>query len=429
MKAEDHALLRSTTRGTPMGSLLRQYWVPVALSEEVKEPAGPPIRVEVLGEIFIAFRGGNGKVGLVGEHCAHRGASLYYGRVEEDGIRCAYHGWKYCPTGACLDIPNEPRGSTFKNQIRQPAFPCEERGGVIFAFLGEGKPPAMPALEFLTVPSAQVYVSKREQECHWTQGMEGDIDPSHVPFLHASILGKGNKTEKDAKNALQATTAGDTTPKIEYSSTDFGILYASRRNAGEHEYYYRVAQWLMPWYTTIPGWSGDGPLAAHAWVPVNDKECMVYAWTWHPERDLTQADLAFMKERNDGVYSELAPGTFKPKRNKANNYTNPGETPDPYPYLRLQHFQDQDVAITESMGNLYDRTKENLAAGDTMIVQTRHRLITAARKLAEGSQPNYEADSYAVRPLSVRLAKDEPNWQQAVAKNIKAGPGTFIPSA
>src|SRR5690349_10417624 len=168
-----------------MGELLRRYWIPACLTSEIDEPDGPPVRVRLLGEDLVAFRDTNGAVGLIEERCAHRGASLFYGRNEECGLRCTYHGWKFDVTGQCVDMPNEPEHSAFAKKVKLKSYPLVERGGVLWTYMGPPeKQPPLPEYEFATVPASQAYTSKRIQECNWLQAMEGGIDSSHVSFLH-----------------------------------------------------------------------------------------------------------------------------------------------------------------------------------------------------------------------------------------------------
>src|SRR5206468_6282084 len=181
--AEENELVTRVGPGTPVGELMRRYWQPAALSEEL--PAGgPPLPVRLLGEDLVLFRDPSGRPGLLGIHCSHRGADLSYGRLEDGGLRCIYHGWLYDTNGRCLEQPGEPAGSTFHERIRHPAYPCMERAGVIFAYLGPGEPPLLPAYEFLTVAPEHCWVGKIFTECNYLQGNEGNQDPVHLAFLH-----------------------------------------------------------------------------------------------------------------------------------------------------------------------------------------------------------------------------------------------------
>src|SRR5713226_5418703 len=188
LSQEDNELVTRTGPGTPMGNLMRQYWLPAMLSSELPEPDCAPVRVLLLGEKLIAFRDTNGRVGLLANHCPHRGASLFFGRNEESGLRCVYHGWKFDVDGTCLDMPNEPAESDFRSKVKAVAHPCEERNGVVWAYMG---PPermgALPDIEWSAMPAEQRYISKRQQQSNYLQAIEGGIDSSHISFLHSTL--------------------------------------------------------------------------------------------------------------------------------------------------------------------------------------------------------------------------------------------------
>src|SRR5580692_11526447 len=182
---EDNELISQVGPGTPMGNLMREYWVPAMLSSELPNPDSDPVRVMLLGEQLIGFRDTSGKVGLIQNLCPHRGASLFYGRNEEGGLRCVYHGWKYDTAGNCVDMPNEPAESNFKSKIHATAYPCQERGGVVWTYMGTREvAPALPDFEANQLPDEDINVTAVSRECNWLQGLEGDIDTSHLGFLH-----------------------------------------------------------------------------------------------------------------------------------------------------------------------------------------------------------------------------------------------------
>src|SRR5579864_5826858 len=182
---EDNELITRTGPGTPMGNVFREYWLPAMLSRELPSPDCDPVRVMLLGERLIAFRDTNGKVGLLQNHCPHRGASLFFGRNEEGGLRCVYHGWKFAIDGTCVDMPNEPAESDFKSKVKALAYPTRERNGVIWAYLGPREhPPELPDIEANNLPEGTWMVTAIQRESNWLQGLEGDIDTSHFSFLH-----------------------------------------------------------------------------------------------------------------------------------------------------------------------------------------------------------------------------------------------------
>jgi len=223
-----------------MGQLMRRYWVPALLPEELPEPDYAPIRVRLLGEELVAFRATDGRVGLVDAHCAHRGASLFFGRNEAQGIRCVYHGWKFDVDGRCSDMPNEPAESNFKERIRLRAYPCVERGSLIWAYMGPPDlQPALPEFEWAVVGDNQRYVSKRLQECNYLQALEGGVDLGHLSFLHRNLELKGDRRG-------QELTQGDPSPKFEAVDAPHGLMIAARRNADDDTYYWRINQWILP---------------------------------------------------------------------------------------------------------------------------------------------------------------------------------------
>jgi phthalate 4,5-dioxygenase oxygenase subunit len=425
---EDQELLAEVARGTTMGELLRRYWVPALLSEELPEPGGPQIRTRLLGEDLIAFRSPSGEVGLIGEFCSHRGASLYFGRVEDGGLRCSYHGWKYDACGRCIEMPNEPSTSTFKNRIRHPAYPCVERGGIVWTYMGpEDARPELPQLEYLTVPESHQFVSKRMQHCHWTQSVDGDVDSSHVPFLHGPVL----ETRGEGKfgNQTAVWMLNDRTPRIQVVDTPGGLMLGSRRDTGGDDYYWRINHWLMPWYTMIPAFTGDGPLSGHAWLPVDKTTTCGFTFSWHPTRPLTDEERTQMKS-GDANYAELVPGTYWPKHNRTNGYNADPPVAGAHPWQRLRNIQEQDLAMTEGMCGFVDRTHEHLASADVGVIQVRRRLMAAARQLASGGvPPGLDPEAFRVRQISIVLPKSQLDWPEAVRDAVVGRPETFVASA
>src|SRR5262249_22706432 len=186
---EQNSFLTQAGLGTPMGNLVRRYWIPALLSSEIAEPDCPPVRVKLLGERLIAFRDSGERVGVMDEFYAHRGVSLWFARNEENGLRCPYHGWKYDVTGQCIEVPSEPVESDFCKKIRVGECECGGGGVVMWVYRGptDQKPP-LPNFEWATVPSRHRFVSKRVQESNWLQALEGGIDSVHVSFLHRHDL-------------------------------------------------------------------------------------------------------------------------------------------------------------------------------------------------------------------------------------------------
>ena len=420
ISAEQNDYLCRTGAGTPMGELFRRYWIPALMARELPGPDCPPVRVQLLGERLIAFRDTSGRIGLMDEFCAHRGVSLWFGRNEENGLRCPYHGWKYDTNGQCVEVPSEPASSGFCQRIRLKAYPCVELGDVIWTYMGpaEEKPP-LPDYEWTKVPSSHRYLSKRWQESNYLQAMEGGIDSSHVSFLHSGDISRDplHKGTEGAKYARSTNTTFD----IHESAG--GLLIGARRPAEPGFHYWRVTQWMMPWYTLIPPYKGNA-LNGHAWVPMDDHNCMAWTMTFHPTRPLTEAEVSAM-DAGHGVHTELIPGTFRPVANMDNDYLMDREAQrQKIYYSGIKGIAMQDASLQESMGPIADRTKENLVSTDNAIIMARMRLRKAAMALekGKGTPPGIDPASHRVRSASFVLPEDGPFKQTAVdAAEVKLG--------
>jgi phenylpropionate dioxygenase-like ring-hydroxylating dioxygenase large terminal subunit len=393
---EQNEMLTQTGPGTPMGQLLRRYWIPALLCEELPEPDCPPVRVKLLSERLIAFRDTQGRVGLLDEFCAHRRASLWFARNEENGLRCTYHGWKYNVSGQCVDVPSEPE-SGFCRKVRLKSYPCVERGGAVWAYMGpvELKPP-FPEFEWALVPQSHRFVSKRFQECNYLQAMEGGIDSSHISSLHSGEM----QTDVLHKGTKGAHYQKDARPKFEVAESPGGLLIGARRNAEAGNYYWRVTQWIMPWYTMIPPY-GDHALHGHAWVPIDDGTCWAWSMSHHPTRPLNELEWQAIRS-GQSIYAELIPGTYRPAANKDNDYLIDREGQKTGRYdSGVKGISMQDASIQESMGPITDRTLEYLAPTDIAIVKARRRLLDAALLLHKGAQPpGLEPETHRVRSAS-----------------------------
>lgn len=394
---EQNEVLTQTGPGSAMGTLFRRYWIPALLARELPEPGCPPVRVKLLSESLVAFRDATGKIALMDEFCAHRRVSLWFGRNEGDGLRCPYHGWKYDSNGQCTDIPSEPETSTLCDKVKLKAYPCEVRGGVVWTYMGppEHQPP-LPEYEWAMVPDSHRYASKRIQESNYLQAMEGGIDSSHVAWLHSGEL---------ATDPLHVGTSGakfiaNKRPVFEVNKSDAGLLIAVKRPIDAETCYWRVTQWIMPWYTIIPPY-GENALRGHGWVPIDDEHCLVWTWAHHPTRPLGEAELHAMKNE-DGAFAALIPGTFIPVANKGNDYLidREGQKTGRY-FSGVKGIAMQDASLQESMGPIVDRTKERLVSTDLAIVQARRRLIQAATDLPDGeTAPGLSTESQHVRSAS-----------------------------
>lgn len=421
LNAEQNKLVTQTNAGTPMGMLFRRYWLPALLSEELPEPDCAPVRLKLLGERLIAFRNSDGGLGAIDEFCAHRGVSLWFGRNEENGLRCPYHGWKFDIHGQCVDVPSEPEGGELCARIKLTAYPMVERGGVIWIYMGPPElKPALPEWEFATVPLSQTFTTKRVQECNWLQALEGGIDSSHVSFLHRGGLNndplfKGSKGNEYNMNDLR--------PQFEVVDMDGGLLIGVRRNAEAGHYYWRVTPWVMPCFTMVPP-RGDHPVHGHFWIPIDDETCWAWSYDYHPTRALRQEEVDAMRN-GAGIHCKYVPGTYVPLANKSNDYLmdrakqRSGEL-----YSGIEGIAIQDASLQESMGPIQDRTREHLTMTDKGIVQTRRRLMAAAKALAEHGTPppGVLPEQQKIRSVAVVLPH-ESKFHEAARDAFRAEPG------
>jgi len=394
LSAQDNDLLCRTGPGTPMGNLMRQYWIPALMTSELPVPDGPPLRLRLLGEDLIAFRATSGAVGIVQNACPHRGASLFFGRNEEEGLRCVYHGWKFDVDGRCVDMPSEPAESNFRNKVRARAYPTRERNGVIWAYMGpREQPPPLPDIEPNLV-EGRCAVRKALRECNWMQGLEGDIDTSHLGFLHF-----GSSQPEDAvPGSFDYYVRKDRAPRYDVLDSEFGTTYGAYRPAEADTYYWRIAHFLFPFYTMIPTGDLGRQVLVRAWVPIDDEHMMFWSMAvpetvangqGGPGSDrpspnprgrgqATNQEWQYLPDTTDWL------GRFRLTQNRSNDYLIDREAQrrgDSYTGIPGIHQQDQ--AVTESMGVIYDRTHEHLGTSDAMVIRTRRRLINAAKALRD----------------------------------------------
>jgi phthalate 4,5-dioxygenase len=423
LSREDNELLSRVGPGTPMGALLRCFWQPFALSSELPHADSDPVRVRLLSEDLVAFRDTNGNVGLVQANCPHRGASLFFGRNEEAGIRCVYHGWKFSVDGTCVDMPNEPAESDFRAKVRAIAYPVEERGGVLWAYLGTAPAPNLPELEWTHVPESHRYVSKRIQFCSFLQNVEGEVDSSHVSFLHSkqNSLADSAGIKADPGSQLPDYMARDRAPRFFVLPTEYGMMIGARRDAETDSYYWRITQFLMPSYTMIPSPVG-APVSFTGATPIDDETMMGFTVTWHPERPLSQSEIAQI-ESWLGVHTEVDARTFIPLRNQSNDYLIDRDLQrSRRSYTGIRGIREEDLAVQEGMGPICDRTTEHLGSADLAVIAMRRRLLDGVRALNERGEVPYEstnADAYRVRSAALVLPRSI-EWNVGAANALLA---------
>ena len=417
---EDNETLTRTGPGTPMGEVMRRYWVPALLASELPEPDCAPVRVRLLGEQLVAFRDTQGRVGLLSEFCPHRLTSLFFGRNEEGGLRCVYHGWKFDTAGNCLDMMNEPPGSDYHTKIKTTSYPVVEMGDLIWAYLGPAeKQPPHPKFEWTQVPESHRLVTKVWQECNWLQGLEGGIDTAHAPILHRRITENTNQPGIGINTNLVKGLA----PKLEVERTDYGYRYAGVRDLGDDRNIIRAYHYVMPFHQFRPlqfGLQGQEPrslIAGHVWVPMDDENCMIYNWIYNYAGEPLNDDDREQETRLGRGPDDMLPD-FRTVRNKTNDWMIDRQVQKYETFTGIQGINTQDQAIQESMGPIVDRSGENLANSDMAIVTARRMLLGAASTVADGGDPPATGDSYYnVRAIDSILPKDS-DWKEALADQM-----------
>jgi phthalate 4,5-dioxygenase oxygenase subunit len=402
LSREDNERLTRTGAGTPMGEYVRRFWIPVALASELAAPDGDPLRLRLLGEDLVLFRDTKGRVGLLDEHCPHRLASLYFGRNEDCGIRCIYHGWKFDVTGACLDMPNEPPSSNFKDKVTAKAYPTRERGGLIWAYLGPAATlPTLPGFEWLDLPSSHRYASRWQTDCNFVQAMEGEMDTSHVGFLHSRI----DALAQDKMALTGAFFHEDRAPKFHIERTPYGMVAAGRRDVDGDKAFWRMNQFLLPFYSMIPPVPGNA-LMTRAWIPRDDVTSWVVCVTFRPDRPLGNDEIARW-QAGVNTHRDLIPGTTQPRAHRDNNYLQDRRQQRTASFSGIEGVRNQDACVTESQGPIVDRTREHLGVADTAVIQMRKALLDGARALAQGREPAPAQDGalYRIRAGHAVIAR------------------------
>jgi phthalate 4,5-dioxygenase len=387
--AAESELLTRVGPGTPMGSFMREYWIPAALSSELVAGA-PPTRLMLLGEKLVAFRDSRGRVGILDHRCPHRCASLFLGRNEEAGLRCAYHGWKFDVDGNCLEMPNVPPAKAFPQRVKAKAYPTVERNGLVWAYMGtREQAPPLPCFEAVMLPRDECNLFMVQRKCNWLQALEGDIDTSHFSFLH---MGAVDPTAADQTN-LGRYALIERAPDYHVADTDWGTMYAAYRPAQPGTTYWRFAHFMFPFWTIPPDGEFTDHVIARAWVPMDDNHTMFVHVSW-------KKNTPGLRKLKDGspipgasIGQKFLPngtGWFDRWRlaaNAENDYLIDRDLQRSASYTGIDGIHLQDQAVTESMGGIVDHDWEHLAVSDLMITRTRRRIIMAARAFAEGEVP------------------------------------------
>ena len=405
--------------GTTMGNLFRRYWLPALLSWELPEPDCSPVRLRLLGEDLIAFRDTTGAVGIVDNYCPHRRASLFFGRNEEAGIRCVYHGWKFDVHGDCVDMPSEPAESNFKDKVKITAYPTEEFGGIVWTYMGPAdvKPPA-PKMEWTQVPDTHRGVTKVVQPTGWLQGLEGGIDTVHSTFLHRRLAGFGIGARDQAFRRSASAI-------VEVVPTNYGYTYAGLRPLPDDAgVFVRGYHFILPFYQLRAAQLGSvlsgrsevrRIVSGHAWVPMDDTHTMVWNYTYSFGDDpLTESDQQLYGSGNELGKDIDAANGFRAVANADNDYFIDREMQRTVNYTGIQGINVQDRAVQESMGAICDRTKEHLGTTDRAIIMARRIMLQAARTVEDGGDPpGLGTDIYTLRAIE-KILPAGVHWRDAL---------------
>ena len=387
---EDNELLCRIGGKTPMGRMMRRYWIPALMSEEL-EAGGAPKRVRLLGETLVAFRDSSGAVGILDESCPHRGASLVLARNEDCGLRCLYHGWKIDVDGRILEMPAEPDAKNFKERVRATAYPTHEAGGIVWTYLGpRGTEPPPPDFEFTFAPPSQRIVMKVRAECNWVQVLEGVIDSAHTNYLHADgiLPSSALPTTMYTGGTGVGRPSNDGQPRIEMENTPYGFRYAAIRKPlvdPDVRDYVRVTLFVAPFYGFFPAPDGWGFL--EAFVPIDDVSTMFWFIQQKYEGEI---DIA-TRERN-ATRAGMRVGIdidheFRKRQTYENNWNQDREAMKKGAFSGITGVQCQDMAVEESMGVLYDRSKEHLGASDVAVIRMRRLMLDAVRAFSDDGAP------------------------------------------
>jgi phthalate 4,5-dioxygenase oxygenase subunit len=440
--------------GTPMGNLFREYWLPAIRSDELPSPDCPPMRVKLLGEELIGYRTTSGAVGLIQNACPHRGASLFFGRNEEEGLRCVYHGWKFDVSGACVDMPSEPAESNFKNKVRARAYPTHERNGIIWAYMGPREvPPPLPDIEANLLNRNVERINVLHRACNWMQGIEGELDTIHAAFLHFGSA----KLEDQAPGSFNFYHIKQREGRFSVRDTEFGASYGCYRPAEDDTYYWRIAHVLFPFYAVPPQGAMGPKVQMNAYVPMDDEHTLqweIFVNAAPTPRASFGTEIAGSTKREEKARSEGASrrpgsvylpattgwyGRFNLDQNLDNDYLVDREAQrSGRSFSGIPGVRQQDMAVTETMGPIYTRDREHLGTSDSMIIRARRRWIEAARALNDdGVLPPGVDDPtiYRQRSGEVLLPRSVDWWEgtrelrerfegydEAMAEQVNAAP-------
>lgn len=418
-KTQQQDLVCRVSGDTVLNRMFRRYWWPAALLEEVAEPDGAPLRVQILGERMVCFRDSSGKLGMVEEACPHRRASMALGRNEEGGLRCIYHGWKFGVNGACLDMPTEPDDYSFRNRLRIRSYPVREAGGLVWTYLGEPEhEPPFPAFDWTRAPRECIALVKFLENANYLQMCEGAIDSAHTRFLHRGTI---EKNEEATRNQLTR----DLAPKLECADTSYGFRYVAIRKPNEDADKIKVVKMTRYVFPTTAVTSRpisrDNPALSQIFVPVDDEHTMHYS-IWHsisgrPLDEPAQRAAYFMRPGID------LDEHWRPRANLENWYEQDRVKMKHGSWTGINSLMIQDAACQETMGPITDHSKERLGTSDVAVIRLRRRMLESVRRFEAGEPPVGLGTPFDYGALTnieqIPIGIDEP-WQE-----IQTFPGEY----
>ncbi|MGN6499108.1 MAG: Rieske 2Fe-2S domain-containing protein [Tsuneonella sp.] len=381
----------------PMGNVMRRYWLPACMSEEL-EADGAPRRVRLLGENMVAFRDSAGRVGVLDEQCPHRRASLAFGRNEECGLRCLYHGWKFDVDGNAVDLSSEPADAALCRSMRTRAYPAREAGGFVWVWMGAADAPgefAPPV--WAAAPDEKIAIVKIHAACNWAQVLEGAIDSAHSSSLHSTNM--PTATDVDGSTATDTAwlrPSADKSPRLQIERTHYGFRYAAIRRPirdAELQDYIRTTLYIAPFTVMIP--PTDRYKLIQMLVPIDDVNCMFYWIAWDEKEGISRDAWRAFCGAVPGV--DLDPVTFRKTRNKDNDYLQDRAAMKQGDFTGIAGIPTQDMAMWESMGPIADRSHDKLGSSDRAIVEFRKIALAMARDAMSAAK----GDPAGLRPGDV----------------------------
>lgn len=423
LNRQDNELICRVGPGTPMGDMMRRYWHPVCTSEQLSVPDAAPLRVRLLGEDYVAFRDTAGKVGFLDELCMHRGASLALGRVEEGGIRCLYHGWKFDVSGNVLETPNhsDPK---YRARLKAPSYPVREEGGLVWAYVGPKEhQPEFSRYAFMDAKAEHRTMLRVNMSCNYLQLVEGGEDSSHVGVLHTNMARPGWKDGEFTPNADVVNPAtlssNDLEPVLKMAETAFGFQYvALRKTAKRGVRNARVVPFIVPYGRVIPA----PAFQFHVFeVPDDDTHTSTYIVA-HGKAPISQDKIVELLGLNDTrlydrkscVYSATWANSFGQNREAMKES-----------WTGLGGVEVEDAAIALSQGPLYDRSKEHLVPADQAVMRVRRVLLDSLKRVAAGQPPvGVGVDMRGVSACDADI-EDGADWLDLIPAHREAAAATI----